>query len=362
MENHADIVVFGTGSFSGRIILDIAATASKPVHVVIAGRNAARIAWLRVAANARAALFQRPATFAGHLVDLASPDAAAEVIGQYRPTVLVQGASAQPAGLIGTAGDGWSALVAQGGLSATAVFQALISTRVAKALAKVHPSCNLINCCFPDVTNPLIAAAGLKVTAGMGNVAILAAVFSGELGIRTTGSIKVLAHYQNLAPWRRLPETRTEPPPRVWQDGKEIRDVYERFRGVKLTPEPVVEISGASGVPFMLAMAGGHEWLGHVPGPNGLPGGYPVAWRGDRLEIDLPPGLSFEDAVSFNTRWEEEKGLAVGPGGKARYTGKLYECIKRESPTLAEGFYMADLEDVYLEMSDIRTRLQARKA
>ena len=82
MENHADIVVFGTGSFSGRIILDIAATASKPVHVVIAGRNAARIAWLRVAANARAALFQRPATFAGHLVDLASPDAAAEVIGQ----------------------------------------------------------------------------------------------------------------------------------------------------------------------------------------------------------------------------------------------------------------------------------------
>ena len=59
----ADILIFGTGNFAGRIALDLAATASEPVTVAIAGRNRERLDWLRTAGNARAALFGRPARF-----------------------------------------------------------------------------------------------------------------------------------------------------------------------------------------------------------------------------------------------------------------------------------------------------------
>ena len=52
MSNQADIVVFGTGHFAARIVLDLAATADEEVSIVVAGRNSARAAWIRTAAAA----------------------------------------------------------------------------------------------------------------------------------------------------------------------------------------------------------------------------------------------------------------------------------------------------------------------
>ena len=70
MRARADIVVFGTGSFAGRIVCDLAATAGDEVRVAVAGRNLERLNWLTLAANARATIFQRPAQFLARAVDL----------------------------------------------------------------------------------------------------------------------------------------------------------------------------------------------------------------------------------------------------------------------------------------------------
>ena len=362
MAARADIVVFGTGSFAARILLDIAATARVPVAVAIAGRNVARLDWLRTAANARAAIFERPATFVTRTVDLARPDAAEAVLAELAPKLVVQAASPQAASVISGQGDGWSRLVAEGGLSVTAVFQALFSARVAKALSRLSPHCPFINCCFADAVNALLASAGLTVTCGIGNVAILASAFAGELGPRAGRDVKVLAHYQTIGPWRQAAATRGGPAARVWIAGEEVADVYAKFRRVQLTPEPVIDISGASGVPLMLAIAAGAEWHGHAPGPLGLIGGYPVAWSGGALALDLPRGLEREEAVRWNRSFEERSGLVAGADGKAHYTGVLYERLRAVSPTLAEGFAMRDLEEVYREMAALRARLQERTA
>src|ERR1041385_8913757 len=100
IDHHADILIFGTGNFAGRITLDLAATASAPVSVAIASRNRDRLDWLRTAANARAALFGTPARFTTHHVDLAIPDAAAAAIGAVEPKLVVQVASFQTGNVI----------------------------------------------------------------------------------------------------------------------------------------------------------------------------------------------------------------------------------------------------------------------
>lgn len=359
MADKADIMVLGTGSFAARIVFDLAAAAARPATIVVAGRNTERLAWLRSAANARAVIFGRPATFISRTVDLLAPDAAAELIAAYRPSVLVQAASSQPASVISTQGDAWSKLVADGGLSTTAVFQARLSARVARAVKAVHPHCQFINCCFPDVANSMIAANDLPIACGVGNIAILSNAFAGELGRRDPGALRMIAHYQTIQPWRQPVAARKGPVPRVWLDGKEIPDVLHAFAGVRITPEPAVEISGASGVPLMLAMAEGSEWRGHVPGPRGLPGGYPVAYRNGNLVLDLPPGLTESEAVAWNAAFEEKNGLVI-EGGKVRYTGVLHDRLRAASPTLAEGFDVRDLETVYEEMTRLRATLQAR--
>jgi len=133
MTGGVDIILFGSGSFAARIALDIAATAAAPVRVCLAGRNAARLDWLRLAGNARAAIFGTPARFTAEPVVLAMPDDAAALMARVRPAVVVQAASPQPSSVISSSGNAWARLVADGGLSATAVLQALFTLRVARA-------------------------------------------------------------------------------------------------------------------------------------------------------------------------------------------------------------------------------------
>ena len=165
-----DILISGTGGFAARIAFDIAATGSHldrhPAHLrrVIAGRNRERLNWLRTAANARAALFGRKARFRTHASDLLEPDASDALLAAIDPRVVVQAASIQTSQVIAQSGNAWTRLVAEGGLSATAVFQALISSRVAAAISRSGKPVTLVNCSFPDVVNGIITALGGSIS------------------------------------------------------------------------------------------------------------------------------------------------------------------------------------------------------
>jgi hypothetical protein len=358
----SDILIFGTGSFAQRIACDLAATATTPTRVAIAGRNAHRLAWIATAARARAHMFARPVTIDTHAIDLATEGRSAELLAKRRPAVIVQAASLQTASVIAGVGNAWTRLVADGGLSATAVFQAVLTSRIARAAAQVSPHSHLINCCFPDVANGIVAAMGLPVTCGIGNIAILAHAFAGTLESPFEQKLHMLCHYQNIAAWRRPPEERSGPTARVWLAGSEIADIFSRFAAVQLTAQPVIDISGGSGVTLLLAMAQGQDWSGHVPGPAGLPGGYPVALKACRLDLDLPPGLDRVAAIAWNARYEVENGLVVAPGGRAHYTGRLYDGLRAESPDIAAGFAVGDLEQVCQAMGALRDRMLSRPA
>src|SRR5215207_2638154 len=315
MTTESTILLTGTGAFAARILFDIAATATAPTRVVLAGRNRDRLQWLKVAAGARAAIFNTPVTVVTHESDLLAEGAATELLEEAKPNVVVQAASVQTSSIIAGSGDAWSRLVAEGGLSATAVFQALLSVKVAAIMTSLGSDAPLVNCSFPDVVNPMIEALGHRVACGVGNVAILSNVFAAKSGLVEPGRLKVLAHYQTIAPWRRPPEERVGPAPRVFIDDVEVADVFAAFRAARLTPEPAIEISGASGVPLILALASGAAWRGHVPGPNGLPGGYPVRVSGGIVDLDLPPPVSREEAVAWNSQFEEANGLRVDRNG-----------------------------------------------
>jgi hypothetical protein len=355
------ILLFGTGAFAGRIACDIAATARHPVRLVLAGRNHDRLDWLTTACNARAATFGTGVRTRAVLADLGSVESVAPVIAAARPNVVVQGASVQTSAVIARSGDAWSRLVAEGGLSATAVFQALLSARVGRAMQEAAPGAKLVNCCFPDVANAMLAALGLPVACGVGNIGILSSCFAGALGADALPRVKVLAHYQTIGAWRRpVAERGAFAPPRVWIDGAEIADVHARFADVRLTPEPAIEVSGSAGVPLLVAMATRGTSLSlHAPGALGLPGGYPVRWADGALDLDLPPGITREAAVAWNQAFEARNGLVVTPEGRAVYTGILRDRLRDLAPSLADGFALRDLEAVHAEMASLRDRLLA---
>lgn len=355
-----DILITGTGMFAGRMLLDIAATAREPVTVMIAGRNVDRLDWLRTAGNSRAAMFGTPAKIVSHRIDLVEDRASERLLELAKPRIVVQAASIQTSAVIAQKGSRWSSLVARGGLSATAVFQALISSRMAAAIAATAPGTHYINCSFPDVVNGMLAEMGYDVLCGTGNVAILSNVFDGSDAKPAGETLRVLAHYQNLAPWRRpAGERKAFAPPRVFAGSAEIDDVFETFKNARLTPEPAIEISGASGVTLMLALAADRDWFGHAPGPHGRSGGYPVRYVDGVFGLDLPDGLSETDAVAWNDTFERGNGLTVA-NGRAHHHGRLKELLGEEGFDHAEGFALADLESVCVDFARLRDRLAAQ--
>ena len=356
MERKA-IIVFGTGSFAARIVYDIAATAQAPVHVIVAGRNLERLDWLTTAANARASIFGRNATFAGQIVDMSHENAIVDVVGDLQPSVVVQAASPQASAVIGASGNAWTQLISEAGLSATAVIQAMFPIRVSRAISECGASCHFINCSYPDVVNSMITALGLPVTCGIGNVAILSSVFAKPLNVHEHQRLHVLAHYQTITPYRSPTSNRNGPDPRIWIDEVEVADVRHATRDVKLTSEPVIDVSGASGVPLILAMAHAGDWLGHVPGPHGLPGGYPVSFSGNKLYLNLPSSLTQDEAVLWNSSFEQENGAYVDETSRLQYTGVLRKKLSAYSPDLSAGFDVKDIDQVFLDTEALRARL-----
>lgn len=354
-----DILITGTGMFAGRIALDIASTAKEPVNVIIAGRNKMRLDWLKTAGNARAAMFATPARFSTIEVDMIAEGASDKLLEICDPRIVVQAASIQTSSVISDKGNRWTEVVAAGGLSATAVFQALISSRMAAAISRRKKRPLLINCSFPDVVNGMIKAMGYDVLCGTGNVAILSNVFAGAYSGEHSGQLRTIAHYQCLSAWRRPPEQRTGAiAPRVFVGDHEIEDVFTTFQHCLLTPEPAIEISGASGVTLMLALASGKSWAGHAPGPDGLPGGYPVRLDGNQLVLDLPNSVTAEQAIAWNSGFEEAGGLVV-VNQAVEYKGKLKDLFTEEGFQYAEGFDINDLENVCVELIKLRDRLLA---
>ena len=365
MTEKCDVLITGTGNFAKRITNDIALTAAKPIRITFAARQAEegwQMEWLRQSGNARAAIAERPVFYDTTFINWESPESIAKTITACNPDVIVHAASVQPSKVVVDRKSEWGRLVAIGSFSATVVIQALLGSRLGKAMALVGSKAVFMNCCYPDATNVVLKAMGYPVVCGGGNIEILASVFAGELGIRERGPIQVLAHHQNLKPFRGPAEERaSKPPPRVWIDGKEIDDVYQRFSRVRLTKGPAIPISGCTAVPIVLALAGHRDYVGHLTGPHGLPGGYPATIKNRVAELNLPKGLSREEAITWNRAFEERNGLTVDDG-RVTYHGPLHDELARHSPELAAGFHVDDLEQIFTETVALRERLEGQKA
>lgn len=356
-----DVLITGTGMFAGRIALDIASTAKTPINVVIAGRNKMRLNWLKTAGNARAAMFSTPARFSTVEVDMIAEGASDWLLDKCNPRIVVQAASIQTSTVISDTGNRWTELVAEGGLSTTAVFQALISSRMAAAISRRENRPVLINCSFPDVVNGIIKAMGYDVLCGTGNVAILSNVFAGAYD-KSSDPLRTIAHYQCLSAWRKPPEEREGAiAPLVYVGEQKIDDVFETFKQCQLTPEPAIEISGASGVTLILALAAKTSWSGHAPGPDGLPGGYPVRLENNELMLDLPKSITRDEAIAWNAGFEQSNGLVV-EDQTIHYHGKLKSLLEEEKFEFATGFEAKDLEQVCNIMISLRDRLMKEAA
>ena len=359
----ADILIFGTGNFAGRIALDLAATASEPVTVAIAGRNRERLEWLRTAGNARAAMFDRPARFVSHrgrpvgrgrgrrrdrggraeggrAGGLVPDRLGHQQSGQCLDAARRRRRPERDRGAAGAALDRGRAR-RQGGAAAGSLHQLLLCRRGQSADRRARSADHLRGRQRRDPRQRVLRRARARPRPAE--------------GARALPEPRAVAAAGRDA-WR--PVARA-----CGSTARRSPTCIGALPMSQLTREPAIEISGASGVPLMLAMAAGRDWSGHVPGPHGLPGGYPVRLAAGEIELDLPASLTRDggDRLEPALRAGER---ARGRHGRARdlYRAPCASVSRRSAPISRRASMCGDIDDVYRDMNDLRSRLEARLA
>ncbi len=98
----------------------------------------------------------------------------------------------------------------------------------------------------------------------------------------------------------------------------------DRFSGEHLNP-----VVAASGVKNGLALLRDTGLLTHSPGPQGLPGGYPVRLSGSGAEVVLPASVTMDQALVINEAGQRADGVERIEGdGTVVHTDKAIQIMK----------------------------------
>jgi len=198
----------------------------------------------------------------------------------------------------------------------------------------------VINSGFADCSNMVLAKRGLAPTIGLGNIDLLVPMIkigaARRLGVPISNvSVYAVMHHHHFGCFRKYS---TDLPPYFLRIMVGDQDVTGRFDTDRLLHEVVQNYLpgehlnpavAASGVKNAMAMLFDTGLLSHSPGPQGLPGGYPIRLGASGAEVFLPAGISLEQAVAINETCQHADGIErVEDDGTVIYSEKAVQIFK----------------------------------
>lgn len=215
--------------------------------------------------------------------------------------------------------------------------------KLMQAVKRSEISTHVVNSAFPDLVNPVLSKIGLSPTVGIGNVDNLAsslklvAARMFKTSMRSVDIYLVAPHFVSYYASRFGDAGGAPYYLKVMVDDKDVtRDTApdqflanlsryaKRTGGIQAHP-----VVAASSCKILMGIAFNTNELGHAPGPNGLPGGYPVKLSRTGAEPFLPEELSLQEAIDINNRAQIYDGVAsIEQDGTVILTEKASDIFK----------------------------------
>ncbi|MEW6265038.1 MAG: hypothetical protein AB1641_18335 [Thermodesulfobacteriota bacterium] len=212
------------------------------------------------------------------------------------------------------------------------------------AVKKAGINTHVVNAAFPDVVNPALAAIGLSPTVGIGNIDNLVpslrvvAARMLKAPLRSVTVYLVAPHFVSYyagrfgntggAPYYlKVMVDDQDITPKINRDELISKVVTLGKRPGGLQAHPVVASSVCKIIQGIMFDT---QELGHAPGPNGLPGGYPVRLSRQGVEVFLPGDLTLEEAIKINNEAQVFEGIeSIGGDGTVVLTDKSSSIFKK---------------------------------
>ncbi|MGW0735553.1 hypothetical protein [Streptomyces sp. NPDC002851] len=355
------VVVIGSGSLAQSVLYSLADTDSGggPTAVHLIARSLGRLSTMAHVASCRAALRGTSMRCTPHQMNADRPgDSVAALVGQVGADIVLNCSSTHSPAEARVRPSAWTDLVRAGGIALAFAFHAQFSAQMSHAVARAGgPGTMFVNASFPDAVNPVLAALGGPIHCGVGNIATLAASLTGAgSDAGAPEQLRLLAHHYHLS----TPELQDEA--RAWIGADEVTDVHDRLAPLRACDRRMLNsLTGHTAALLVRDLLGEHPVSTHVPGPLGLPGGYPVRIEQGRIELDLPPGVSEATAVVWQSYWGARDGVAVDREGRAEFSDRTLEAVERhvQLPRTVEPSEIAALAT---EMGRVRQRLRSKES
>ena len=255
-----------------------------------------------------------------HKIDLTDIEGTADLLRQETPAVVINCTVMHTWHLIRQLPEAIYACISSAALGAWLPCQLALAYNLSKAIKLSGIKTHFINTSLSCLTNPVLGKAGMPPTIGIGNVDLVEpgvrTLVARELGIsRANVKLYMVAHHQH---WVYPREAGYKPGApyylKVTAHGKDVTNQFDTdrlmYEGVKLYPPGLnfTSVSASSTIKNMLALLHDLNTYTHSPGPNGLPGGYPVVLNADGAEVVLPDDITLQEAIRMN----EEAGRLDG--------------------------------------------------
>ncbi len=314
------VLIVGIGEV-GHYLLEFLARSGAPLEIVAADVDGDTVASKVDNALLGAALLGHEPRIRPLTLDLFAVDRTAEVLAELRPRVVVNCAVLQTWHVIRRLPPEVYTRLSSAGLGAWLPVQLTLAMKLAQAIERSGTSPRYVNTSLSDLTNPVLGAMGIAPTIGIGNVALIEtavrALVGRKLGLaRERVKITLVAHHVHWVLWREAGYREGAPYYlRVETDGE---DVTSRFDTLALLKEAILlypkgtsfsAVSASSALHNVRALLVDEPVRTHSPGPNGLPGGYPVLLSARGAEVELPAELGLDAAVAINLEAQTYDGV-----------------------------------------------------
>ncbi len=353
----ATILIIGSGSLARALSYSLAVLLSRPHRVIVCARSRDKLNEIIYVSRAKAASAHAPVKFdsvefdaesgdPGTLLSSLQPDIAVNCASYYSPWEWIHQPSA------------WTRLLRSAGFGFTLPLQAAFAIKFAKAVAAHSRPVLFINGCYPDAVNPLLRALDLPVFCGIGNIALVATSLRSSLALMPGQRLQVMAHHLHLyTPKPGVDEAQ------AWVDGKRCENVTGLLVNQRTSGGlEVNKVIGCTAAVLLRDIIDGGDVETHVPGPFGLPGGYPVKIAGARMELNLPADLSECDAIAWNERIAVADGVKILSNGNVEFAEETKRAFRQHLPHISDGFRASEIDKVTQSMLELRERLTGEQA
>lgn len=368
------IMVVGSGDLGRRVFHELAHS-GRGRQVRLLGRNPETT--LRAANSGALCALQRghSARVSHALTDLTDIARTAEQIDAFQPDVLFLAVSYQSWWQISTlAEDAFQRLYAANfgpwlPMHLVPVLHAMRAVRAAGSTATV------VNAAFPDAVHPALDAIGLAPHIGIGNVAnnvpALRTAAAEHLGWDVTEvDVRLVAHHYVS---HRLSRHGDSGPARmalaVYCAGEDVTTKVDIPKLLRRLPADFRRTGGLAGQTMTAASAlsvlepliDGTDADVHAPGPGGRVGGYPVAIRSGRFELQLPDGMTEDEALAINLAGQRADGITeIRADGTVVFEPESMGVLTDALGYACERMPLSEAEDRAQEIADRYARFRRR--